>query len=949
MNDLETFYGPNAGYVLDLYERYAQNPASVDADTRAVFDTWAFEPAENVQEHHVVAAQSLNHGVTVGEATLPGVSQIVAASALAHAIRERGHLGAQLDPLGREPLGDPALLLETHELTNEDLAQLPSRVVGGHAGESASNALEAINALRLMYSGTISYEFDQVKSAEERRWLRDAVGLRLYHAMPAAGEARKLLYRLTQVEVFERYLHQTFVGQKRFSIEGTDTLIPMLDEIIHGAIDSETHEVIVGMAHRGRLNVLAHILGKSYGAILTEFSHAKHEEGVPLTDTFGFGWTGDVKYHLGAEHVLGQDASHVALKIVLAPNPSHLEFVNPVIGGMARAAQETRSVAGSPTLDVDHTLPIVIHGDAAFPGEGIVAETLNLWHLRGYRVGGTIHIIANNQLGFTTNPDDSRSTHFASDLAKGFELPIIHANADDPYACLTAVRIAHAYRDRFHKDVLVDLVGYRRWGHNEGDEPAFTQPQMYDIVRSHPTVRALYAQRLTQEGLLPPEEADAMVAEVFTALEQAKREADAGMYTMEPTKKNDGNGHHEEAQVPRSVSASVLATFNEELLTWPEGFTLNAKLARTLQRRANALGPEGGIDWGQAEALAFASILADGTPIRLTGQDSERGTFSHRHAVLHGQDDTLYIPLQHLPEAKASFSIYNSPLSESAVMGFEYGYSVHAPDALVLWEAQFGDFANVSQVIIDQFLVSGRAKWKQQSSLVLLLPHGYEGQGPEHSSARLERYLQLAAEDNIQVANCSTAAQYYHLLRRQAGNLQQHPRPLIVMTPKSLLRHPLSSSRLDDLTDGTFQAVLDDVKAQANAGRIRRVVLCTGKIAIDLLSHENRAEAEDIAIVRMELLYPFPEQALQAVLAHYPNAREVVWVQEEPHNMGAWSYIAPYLTASIDPAIKVGVISRPDRSSPATGFWDWYIAEQEKITTDATRLPLSQRGGNYVH
>ncbi|GAC1393075.1 MAG: 2-oxoglutarate dehydrogenase E1 component [Ktedonobacteraceae bacterium] len=951
MNDLETFYGPNAGYVLDLYERYKQNPASVDADTRATFDSWPSEPSEYYQERQVTTtAQPLNNDVATGGVTLPLVSHIVAASALAHAIRERGHLGAQLDPLGKKPLGDPALLAETHGLTNEDLAQLPPNVVRGHAAENASNALEAVNALRSMYSGTISYEFDQVKSSEERSWLRDAVGLRLYQTTPSSVEARKLLKRLTQVEVFEHYLHQTFVGQKRFSIEGIDTLIPMLDEIIHGAIDSETREVIIGMAHRGRLNVLAHILGKSYGAIFTEFSHAKHEEGVPLTDTFGFGWTGDVKYHLGAEHVLGQDAAHVALKIVLAPNPSHLEFVNPVIDGMARAAQETRSVVGSPSLDVDHTLPIVIHGDAAFPGEGIVAETLNLWHLRGYWVGGTIHIIANNQLGFTTDPEDSRSTHFASDLAKGFELPIIHANADDPYACLTAVRIAHAYRDHFHKDVLIDLVGYRRWGHNEGDEPAFTQPRMYETIRSHPTVRVVYAQRLEQEGLVSQEEADAMVKDALAVLEEAKHEADSGIHETEPVGKNGSNEQSEEAEVPPTVSAQQLKTFNEELLAWPRDFTLNAKLARTLQRRANALGPEGGIDWGQAEALAFASILADGTPIRLTGQDTERGTFSHRHAVLHRQaSGELFIPLQHLPEAKASFSIYNSPLSESAVLGFEYGYSVHAPDALVLWEAQFGDFANVAQVIIDQFIVSGRAKWKQQSSLVLLLPHGYEGQGPEHSSARLERYLQLAAEDNIQVANCSTAAQYYHLLRRQAYNLQHHPRPLIVMTPKSLLRHPLSSSRLEDLTEGTFQPVLDDAKARTNAEHIRRVVLCTGKIAIDLLSHESRTSVDDIAIVRVELLYPFPEQALKKVLAQYPNAREVVWVQEEPHNMGAWKYVAPYLTAHIDISIKVGVISRPDRSSPATGFWDWYIAEQEKITTDASHLPLSQRGGNYVH
>ncbi len=947
MHDLETFYGPNAGYVLDLYERYMQNPASVDADTRAIFDSWATENHENGRsDSH---AQPVNSDVTSSEAVSPLVSHVVAASALTHAIRERGHLGAHLDPLGSEPLGDPALLPETHGLRDEDLAQLPPSVVGGHAAEGASNALEAINSLRSMYSGTISYEFDHVKSADERGWLRDAVGLRIYHATPSPTDARKLLKRLTQVETFERYLQQTFPGQKRFSIEGTDTLIPMLDEIIHGAIDSESREVIIGMAHRGRLNVLAHVLGKSYDAILTEFSHAKREEGVPLTDTFGFGWTGDVKYHLGAEHVLGEDASHIALKIVLAPNPSHLEFVNPVVEGMTRAAQEIRSIVGSPLLDVDHTLPILIHGDAAFPGEGIVAETMNLWQLRGYWVGGTIHIIANNQLGFTTDPEASRSTHFASDVAKGFEIPIIHANADDPYACLTAVRIAHAYRDHFHKDVLVDLVGYRRWGHNEGDEPAFTQPQMYEIVRSHPTVRELYARRLEQEGVVPKEEADAMVKDAFSVLEQAKREADSGVYKTEPTAKNGSNGHTEDAEIPSPVSAEQLRTFNEELLTWPKGFAPNAKLARTLQRRANTLGPEGGIDWGQAESLAFASILAAGTPIRLTGQDTERGTFSHRHAVLHGQEHSeTYIPLQHLLEARASFSIYNSPLSESAAMGFEYGYSVHAPESLVLWEAQFGDFANVAQVIIDQFISSGRAKWKQQSSLVLLLPHGYEGQGPEHSSARLERYLQLAAEDNWQVANCSTSAQYFHLLRRQAFNLQRHPRPLIVMTPKSLLRNPSSSSRLEDLAEGTFQPVLDDAKARKNAENIRRVVLCSGKIAIDLLSHESRATVDDVAIVRVEMLYPFPEQALKKTLAQYPRVREVIWVQEEPHNMGAWSYVSPQLTTLVDKDINVGVISRPDRSSPATGFWDWYTAEQEKIIAEASSLPLSQRGGNYV-
>ena len=957
MDILETFYGPNAGYVFDLYERYKQDPASVDAATRAVFDTWLSE--SQVQESSSSfydgqgpgrsEAPSQNGSSSTEELVQEQIACVVAASALAHSIRERGHLGAHLDPLGSEPPGDAALLPEAHGLSEEDLAQLPPEVVGGHSAEGARNALEAIDALRAMYSGTISYEFDQVKSADERSWLRDAVGLNLYHTVPTSREVRRLLKRLTQVEVFERYLQQIFPGQKRFSIEGLDVLVPMLDEIINGAFESETKEIIIGMAHRGRLNVLAHVLGKSYGAILAEFAHAKHEEGTPLTDTFGFGWTGDVKYHLGAENVLHENAE--AMKVTLAPNPSHLEFVNPVIEGMTRASQEIRSSEGFPVQDVDNALPILIHGDAAFPGEGVVAETLNLWHLRGYWVGGTIHIIANNQVGFTTLPEDSRSTHFASDLAKGFGIPIIHVNADDPRSCLTAVRIAHAYRDQFHKDVLIDLVGYRRWGHNEGDEPAFTQPRMYEAIRTHPTVRELYARRAEQEGIVSHEEAEELMKDAFAVLEKAKHEADEGLHNVdvEVQKSDECEGDSFLEVTPEPVSAEALREFNGELLTWPQGFSPNPKLARMLQRRASTLGPEGGIDWGQAEEMAFASILADSTSVRLTGQDSERGTFSHRHAVLHSQNEgDIYIPLQHLPQARASFSIYNSPLSEVAALGFEYGYSVHAPETLVLWEAQFGDFANVAQIIIDQFISSGRAKWRQDSALVLLLPHGYEGQGPEHSSARLERYLQLAAEGNWRVANCSTSAQYFHLLRQQAATLQSCPRPLVVMTPKSLLRHPLSSSRLQDLSEGHFQPVIDDLKARANRERIRNILLCSGKIAIDLLSHESRTQSEDTAIVRLELLYPFPAEQLKKVLAGYPDAREVTWVQEEPHNMGAWKYVVARLTPLIENRFKLNIISRPDRSSPAAGFWDLYMAEQEYILAEASGLSLKQPGEEHV-
>ena len=724
-------------------------------------------------------------------------------------------------------------------------------------------------------------------------------------------------------------------------------LVLMLDEVIKAAIDCGTCEVIIGMAHRGRLNVLAHVLEKPYAAILSEFGHMKQEEGVPLTDSFGFGYTGDVKYHLGAETILEEGAT-VDLKITLSPNPSHLEFVNPVVEGMTRASQETNDHRGSPQLDVDHTLPILIHGDAAFPGEGIVAETLNLWNLNGYTVGGTIHIIVNNQLGFTTEPQDYRSTYFASDLAKGFEVPIIHVNADDPEAALMAVRIAHAYRDQFHKDILIDLVGYRRWGHNEGDEPAFTQPQMYEVIRSHPTVRELYARLLQEQSVVSQEDVDAIQHQAFKVLEDAKREADASLQPFEQEESIGLNGQYDEPEQPSIVPAQTLIEFNAELLSWPERFSPNPKLARLLQRRATTMGSEGGIDWGQAEALAFASILADSISIRLTGQDAERGTFSHRHAVLHDQHSgEIYIPLQHLSQANASFSIYNSPLSESSVLGFEYGYSVHAPDSLVLWEAQFGDFANVAQPVIDQFIASGRSKWKQQSSLVLLLPHGYEGQGPEHSSARLERYLELAALDNWRVANCSTSAQYFHLLRLQAFNLLTYPRPLVIMTPKSLLRHPLAMASLQELAKDTFQAVLDDSTALAHADAVQRFVLCTGKIAIDMLTHKLRVQAQDVAIVRVEMLYPFPAEALKNVLANYPEAHEIVWVQEEPLNMGAWNYMSSQLTTLPGLDIELNVIARPARPSPATGFSDLFQFEQERIIEGALRTTVKQYGGKH--
>jgi len=597
---------------------------------------------------------------------------------------------------------------------------------------------------------------------------------------------------------------------------------------------------------------------------------------------------------------------------------------------MARASQEEQDEGGPPQQDVEASLPILLHGDAAFPGEGVSAETLNLSRLPGYRTGGTIHIITNNQLGFTTERQDARSTTYASDLAKGFEIPVVHVNADDPEACMAVARMAHAYREKFNKDFMIDLVGYRRFGHNEGDEPAYTQPLMYETIRDHPTVREVWAEELERRGVLDEGEAEAMFEEIM---------ADMAEVQKKPTDElKEEDFATDELYTPlvsipeTAVEAERLSKLNEALLEIPEGFTPNSKLERLFQKNRGDLDS---IDWAHAEALAFASLLEDGTPVRLTGQDTERGTFSQRHAVLYSAEtDERYVPLQSLPQASASFSIYNSPLSEIAVLGFEYGYSVNSEDALVLWEAQYGDFANVGQPMIDQFIVSGQSKWGQTSGLVLLLPHGYEGQGPEHSSARLERYLQLAAHENVRIANLTTAAQYFHLLRAQAA-LKDNKRPLIIMTPKSLLRHPMAASKLEDLSEGAFQPVLDDEGARQRAESVERLILCSGKIYTELAGSEYMDEAVDTAIARIELLYPFPEERVRDVLDGYPNLREVLWVQEEPKNMGAWTFVEPLLREIAGGELPVLYVGKPPRPSPAQGSAHFHKQEHAEIVRSA--------------
>jgi 2-oxoglutarate dehydrogenase E1 component len=922
MSELTGFHGPNAGYVLELYDRYQRDPQSVDAATRAFFERWTPPP-------------SAQPSGTDGAATAAqlDVARIVSAARLIRYIRELGHLAARIDPLGSEPPGDPGLELTTHDVTERDLEALPASIVRGPLVEGSRNALEAVNKLRRVYSGSVGYETDHIQVYEERAWIRAAIESGRFFQNFDDERKRELLQRLTEVEVFERYLHQTFVGQKRFSLEGNDMLVPMLDSIIRHAASAGTREVVMGMPHRGRLNVLAHVLGKSYPAILADFQTANRDAHEPPSDESYAGWTGDVKYHLGARRAY-KESGVEQMPLTLTPNPSHLELVNPVVEGRARAAQERRDGPGAPEQDKQASLPILMHGDAAFPGEGVVAETLNLSGLTGYTIGGTIHIIVNNQIGFTTRPSEARSTLYASDLAKGFEIPIVHVNADDPHACIAVARMAYAYREQFGKDFLIDLVGYRRWGHNEGDEPAYTQPRMYEKIAKHPTVREQWASELERQGIVRDEESEAMVAAVRETLQQARQEAE----NYAPQDQSSGYGPEGETdQEVTAVPAERLIELNEALLARPERFTPHQRLERTLQRRRTAL-QEGTIDWGHAEALAFASILAEGTPIRLTGQDTERGTFSHRHLVLHdAKTGERYVPLQALPTAKASFAIHNSPLSETAPLGFEYGYSMHAPNVLVLWEAQFGDFVNVAQVIIDQFIVSGRAKWQQTPSLVLLLPHGYEGQGPEHSNARIERFLQLAAADNIRVANCTTAAQYFHLLRRQAALLEQEPRPLVVMTPKSLLRHPRAASSLAELAEGQFQPVLADPVDQEKAEDITRLILCSGKVYVDLVSSEAWDTADHIAVARVEELFPLPKAQLKAVVQRYPALQEVVWLQEEPRNLGAWMYIAPRLRELVDSTIEITYIGRPEAASPAEGSLALHTVMQSRIIEAALR------------
>ncbi len=850
------------------------------------------------------------------------LEQVAAAMALVKAYRTHGHLAAHLDPLGSLPFGDPALDPTPLGLTPEVMAQVPASVL--RVAVPGATLAEALPNLTATYCGTIAYEVEHISNHSERVWLRQQIESGA-HRQPLDRDAKiELLDRLIQVEAFERFLHKAYLGQKRFSIEGVDLLVPMLDRVIDMAADQGARDVVLGMAHRGRLNVLVHTLSRPYVTVFGEFEGKKpgkegEDEG-----------TGDVKYHLGAEGAFITKSGR-SITVALSHNPSHLEFVGAVVDGRARARQTQRRAAEA-YHDSTAALPVVIHGDAAFAGQGVVQETLNLGALRGYRTGGTMHIITNNQVGFTTDAIDSRSTRHASDLAKGFDIPIVHVNADDPEACLAAVRLGMMYRERFREDVLIDLVGYRRHGHNEGDEPGYTQPQMSERIKSHPTVREGYGRALVAEGVLTAEEAEQRYAAAYQHLIDQQQGFKASQSQPKPAEPAPTKLVFEDPAT--AVDTDTLAALNDQLLTYPEGFAVHPKLTRQLERRRTAMGPEGGIDWGHAESLAFATLLSEGVPVRLTGQDSERGTFSHRHLVLHDANTgQTCCPMQRLPGALASFEVHNSPLSELATLGFEYGYAVAASDALVLWEAQFGDFINGAQVIVDQFLGAGLSKWGVTSRLTLLLPHGHEGQGPEHSSGRLERFLQLAAEQNIRIANCTTAAQFFHLIRRQARRNRQ--RPLIIFTPKSLLRLPQACSNLTELSSGRFFPVLDDEAARPRGDEVSRIVMCSGKVYYDLLQEADKNPAGRPALARLEQLYSFPERELRELLSGYPNVREIVWCQEEPKNMGAWTFVAPRLAGMLPSQVSLRYVGRPDRASPAEGSHHAHTVEQNRIAKEA--------------
>ena len=916
-------FGANLGLMLELYDQFLEDPSSVTEDLQVLFST--------IKDGEATISNTSRQSSS-GDSTIKRVMRLI------DNIRQYGHLQADIYPVNKpERKHLPKLTIEDFDLDRQTLEGISADIVSEHFKDIYDNAYEAILRMEKRYKGPIAFEYTHINNNKERVWLKRRIETP-YKANLNTEEKKALFKQLARVEGFEKYLHKNFVGAKRFSIEGVDALVPMLSHTIKRASEVNITNIQIGMAHRGRLNVLTHILKKPYAMMLSEFMHTDPMKFLPEDGSLELtsGWTSDVKYHLGGVKTIN-DHGHEQ-RIVLANNPSHLEVVAPVVTGRTRASQDLTDQAGQVETNFNNGMPIIIHGDAAYPGQGVNFETMNLGSLKGYSTGGTLHIITNNRIGFTTEPIDGRSTTYATDVAKGYDVPIMHVNADDVEATIEAIDIAMEFRKTFNKDVVIDLVGYRRFGHNEMDEPTLTNPLPYKNIKKHDTVEIIYGNKLIEEGIINKEEMDEVISNVQKEMRQAHDSID----------KNDKNDNTE-MEIPEGISKPLqsneselslerLKEINEAMLNYPEGFNVFKKLNRILEQRRSPFESEDGlVDWAHAEQLAFATVMQEGTPIRMTGQDSERGTFSHRHAVLHDQENgDVFIPLQHVPQQKATFDIHNSPLSEAAVVGFEYGYNVEHPASFNIWEAQFGDFSNMAQMYFDNFIFSGNAKWGERSGLTFFLPHAFEGQGPEHSSARLERFLQLAAENNMTVCNLSSSSNYFHLLRAQAASLNTEAmRPLVIMSPKGLLRNKTVAKPISEFTQGGFEPILVE---DYDASKVKKVILATGKMFIDLKERLQKEPNSEILLVAIERLYPFPEDEIAELLQSIKGLESVTWVQEEPQNQGAWHYLFPILTRILGKDLPLHYEGRKHRAAPSEGDGEIHKLVQNIIIENSLNI-----------
>jgi 2-oxoglutarate dehydrogenase E1 component len=909
--------GANASFVDNLYQDYRANPESVEESWRQFFEGFEF------------ALASRSGQLAAGEGELEAKVE-----AFINLYRRLGHLSAHLNPLAEKPRLADFLEPQNHGLGDVAPGQMFHPANIPYEGPVSFEDIQ--NLLRETYCGPIGADFRDINDIDAVTWFQEKMESCRNRPQVEAQVKMRIFDKLTQAEGFEKFLQDRYLGQKRFSIEGLEAMIPLLDSLSEDAQQSQVEEICLGMAHRGRLNVLANFLGKPYELMLKEF------EG---SDMDSYGIDGDVKYHKGfASYV--KTMSGETIRVYLSPNPSHLESVNPVVEGFTRARQEMMG-----DHDRSRVLPILIHGDASFMGQGIVAETLNLSALPSYETGGTVHIIANNQVGFTTDPHEGRSCRYSSEIAKMVRAPVLHVNADDPEAVIWTAKLALEFRQKFKKDVVIDLIGYRRHGHNETDEPSFTQPQLYSKIKNHPTVLQQYTQTLVEQGVLGDSDGKSRYKEFRAYLQECLEKIRKENVEILPTipKELESSTRYVKATeeetfkpVKTSVSKEVLTKIADATLAIPEGFKPHPKVEKLFYNRRKMMAGEGQIDWGLAEFFTYGSLALEGRVVRLSGQDSQRGTFSHRHAVIRNYDSGIPLPcLNQIPDQEAPVHVINSPLSEQGCMGFEFGYSVANRDALVLWEAQFGDFCNGAQIIIDQFLAASEAKWKQNSGLVLLLPHGYEGMGPEHSSARPERFLQLCGDNNIQVANPTSPSQLFHMLRRQMH--RNFRKPLIVMTPKSLLRHPKCVSTIQDFTDGKFQEVLDDDRLPAH-DQVERIVFCSGKIYYDMDKMRDELEEQNkVAIVRIEQLYPFPEHRVDEIIKSYPNSKEVIWAQEEPSNMGAWTFIRHRIKQLCTRSRHFRYAGRPSAGTTAEGSVHSHAKEQRRLILDALAIHSAEK------